>query len=248
VTIHWALLSDLPPAPPAQEWLGPAERRRLEELRIGKRRVDWLLGRLAAKRLVTNVLADVARIDLPLDAFDIAAELSGAPAVRLADGRTLPVGVSISHSDGTAFCAAWAETGAGLSVGADIERLAPRTEGLVRDFFGPAEIAVWETLPAGPGRDAFASAVWSAKESVLKALRLGLTADTRSVRIALSDEDAVGAAGLPRPEGGGWKGFAACCVADLPGRLLPIAGFRREMNGFVMTMAVAGAPQPSGIG
>lgn len=246
MTIHWALLSDLPPAPavPPPAWLGPAERQRAEELRAGKRRTDWLLGRLAAKRLVSRVLSEVVRMDLSLDAFDIVAEPSGAPVVRLADGGKLPVGVSISHSNGTAFCAAWAESGRVLAVGADIERIAPRTEGFVRDFFRPAEIAAWEALPAGRERDAFASAVWSAKESVLKALRLGLSVDTRSVEILLSEEAAAGAAGLPRPDGGGWKGFAACCAPNLPGGDFPIAGFWRERDGFVMTMAVAGAPHP----
>jgi 4'-phosphopantetheinyl transferase len=242
VTIHWALLGGVQPAPAAPPaWLGPAERHRVEELRAGKRRADWLLGRLAAKRLVAQVLAEIVRMDLPLDAFDIVAEPSGAPVVRLADGGTLPVGVSISHSDGTAFCAAWAATGAVLAVGADIERIAPRSEGLVRDFFRPAEIAAWGVLPAGSKRDAFATAVWSAKEAVLKALRLGLSVDTRSIEILLSEQDAPGAPGLPRPDGGGWKGFAACCAPGVPGGALPIAGFWREKDGFVMTMAVAGA-------
>jgi 4'-phosphopantetheinyl transferase len=244
VTIHWTLLSDLPPAPaaPPPAWLGPAERHRAEGLRVEKRRVDWLLGRLAAKRLVARILAEVVRMDLALNAFDIVAEPSGAPVVRLADGGTLPVGVSISHSEGTAFCAAWAVAGEALSVGADLERIAPRMEGFVRDFFRPAEVAAWEALPAGPARDAFASVVWSAKEAVLKALRVGLTVDTRSVEILLSEDEAAGAAGLPRPDGGGWKGFAACCAPHLPGSELPIAGFWRERDGFVMTVAVAGIP------
>jgi 4'-phosphopantetheinyl transferase len=244
VTIHWTLLSDLPPAPaaPPPAWLGPAERRSAQGLLVEKRRADWLLGRLAAKRLVARILAEVVRMDLPLDAFDIVTEPSGAPIVRLADGGTLPVGVSISHSEGTAFCAAWADAGGILSVGADLERIAPRPEGFVRDFFRPSEAAAWEALPAGSERDLFASAVWSAKESVLKALRLGLTVDTRSVEILFSEEEAVGAAGLPRPDGGGWKGFAACCAPDLPGGDAPIAGFWRKKDGYVMTLAVTGTP------
>jgi 4'-phosphopantetheinyl transferase len=244
VTIHWTLLSDLSAgsAAPPPAWLGPAERRRAQGLLVEKRRADWLLGRLAAKRLVARILAEVVRMDLPLDAFDIVTEPSGAPVVRLADGGTLPVGVSISHSEGTAFCAAWSDAGGILSVGADLERIAPRPEGFVRDFFRPAEAAAWEALPAGSGRDLFASAVWSAKEAVLKALRLGLSVDTRSVEILLSEEEASGAGGLPRPDGGGWKGFAACCSPGLPGGEVPIAGFWREKDGFVMTVAVAGIP------
>jgi len=242
MTIHWALLSDLPPLPavPPPTWLGPAERQRAELLRAEKRRGDWLLGRLAAKRLVARILAEVVRMDLALDAFDIVADHLGAPVVRLADGGRLPVGVSISHSDGTAFCAAWADSGSGLSVGADLEKIAPRSAAFVLDFFRPAEIEAWEALPAGPSRDAFATAIWSAKEAVLKALRLGLTVDTRSVEILLSDEEAAGLPGLPRPDGGGWKGFAACCSPLVPGGDRALAGFWHEKDGFVMTVAIAG--------
>ncbi len=246
MTIHWTLLSDVPaaaPAPPA--WLGPAERQRAETLRVEKRRGDWLLGRLAAKRLVARILAEVVRMDLALEDFDIVADHSGAPVVRLADGGTLPVGVSISHSEGTAFCAAWADSGTGISVGADLERIAPRASAFVQDFFRPAEIETWNGLPEGPSRDTFATAVWSAKEAVLKALRLGLTVDTRSVEILLSGEDAVGVRGLPRPDGGGWKDFAACCSPLIPGGERPLAGFWQEKDGFVLTVAIAGSePAP----
>ena len=247
MTIHWALLSDLPPvsAAPSPAWLGPAERQRAEVLRAEKRRGDWLLGRFAAKRLVARILAEIVRMDLALEAFDIVADHSGAPVVRLADGGRLPVGVSISHSAGTAFCAAWVDSGSGLSVGADLERLAPRSEAFVRDFFRPAEIEAWEAFPAGPSRDAFATAIWSAKEAVLKALRLGLTIDTRSVEILLSDGEAGSVPGLPRPDGGGWKGFAACCSPLVPGGDRPLAGFWHEKDGFVMTVAIAGPP-PAG--
>ncbi len=239
------LLSDAPSAVPVSHaWLGPAERQRVEALRAEKRRGDWLLGRLAAKRLVARILAEVVRMDLALEDFDIVADHSGAPVVRLADGGTLPVGVSISHSEGTAFCAGWADSGTGISAGADLERIAPRTPAFVHDFFRPDEIETWNGLPEGPSRDAFATAVWSAKEAVLKALRLGLTVDTRSVEILLSDDDAVGVPGLPRPDGGGWKEFAACCSPLIPGGERPLGGFWQERDGFILTVAVAG-PEPA---
>ncbi|HQR68421.1 MAG TPA: 4'-phosphopantetheinyl transferase superfamily protein, partial [Thermoanaerobaculia bacterium] len=136
-------------------------------------------------------------------------------------------------------CAAW--EGAGLRVGVDIERIAPRSPGLVRDFFDPEEAAAWEALAKGPARDAFATAVWSAKESVLKALHLGLTVDTRSVGIALSGEEADGTEGLPRPAGGGWKRFAARRDPALPGSGRPLAGYWRESGGYVLTVAVTPA-------
>ena len=240
--IRWSLLSELPVPADASlpEWLGPAERRHAGGLHVPKRRADWLRGRFAAKRLAARILREVAGEEIGLDGFDIVAGPSGAPVVRLAEGGTLPAGVSISHSEGSAFCAAWGDAPGDLSAGVDLERIAPRSEGLVRDFFRPAEASAWETLAPGSARDAFATAVWSAKEAVLKALRLGLTVDTRSVEILLSRSPAPGVPGLPRPEGGGWMGFAACCAPGLPGGDQPLAGFWREQDGFVLSVAVAG--------
>ena len=242
MTISWTLLSELPAGAASHPaaWLGPEERRRLGSFRVEKRRGDWLRGRLAAKCLVARVLGETGHSEPSPDALEIVAEPSGAPTVRLAGGKALPVGVSISHSEGSAFCAAWGGAPGDLSAGVDLERIAPRSEGLVRDFFRPAEASAWETLAPGSARDAFATAVWSAKEAVLKALRLGLTVDTRSVEILLSRSPAPGVPGLPRPEGGGWMGFAACCAPGLPGGDRLLAGFWREQDGFVLSVAVAG--------
>ena len=243
MTIHWSLLASLP-VPPAgtPAWLGPTERQTLAALRIPKRRADWLLGRLRGEDASSRAsFPKSSRIERPLDAFDIVVELSGAPLVRLAEGgKRLPVGVSISHSEGMAFSAAWAETGDGLSAGADLERIAPREAGLVRDFFRPHEIDAWGALSPGGDRDIFATAVWSAKEAVLKALRVGLAVDTLSVGIILSESEATGLPGLPRPDGGGWKGFEALVSPGVPGGDRPLAGFWREDAGFVLTLAISG--------
>lgn len=239
MTIRWALLDGMPPdCAEVPVWLGPAERRTLANLHLPKRRADWLLGRCAAKSVVAPLLAEASRIELPPDAFDIVSDPSGAPVVRLADGETVPVGVSISHSDGMAFSAAWADADDGLSAGADLERIAPRSTAFVRDFFRPEEIDAWNALSRGRARDVFATAVWSAKEAVLKALRLGLTVDTRAVGILLLESQAGGLPALPRPDGGAWKGFAVCSAPALRCGGQPFAGFWRECGGFVLSIAV----------
>lgn len=241
MTFPWALLTGPPPAlPGVPGWLGPAERQRLATLRLPKRRADWLLGRFAAKRLARRLLFDLVRMDLALGEFDIVAEPSGAPVVRLADGGTLPVGVTISHSHGTAFAAAWDDTGDGYSVGADLERISPGPSALVGDFFRPEEIVAWEVLPPGTARDSYATTIWSAKEAVLKSLRVGLAVDTRGVGILLSESEATIGHDLPRPVGSGWKSFEARVASDVPGGGRSFAGFFREQEGFVLTMAVAG--------
>jgi len=239
VTISWTLLSELPAGAASHPaaWLGPEERRRLGSFRVEKRRGDWLRGRLAAKCLVARVLGESGHSEPSPDALEIVAEPSGAPTVRLAGGKALPVGVSISHSEGTAFCAAWPDGGGRLRVGVDLERIAPRSPGLVRDFFRAEEAAAWDALPAD-ARAPFATAVWSTKESVLKALRIGLRADTRSVGILLSHRNASPKDGLPPPEGGGWKGFTASIDPALPGGGRPLSGYWREEKGFVLTVAV----------
>ena len=169
------------------------------------------------------------------------AEVSGAPVVRLADGGKLPVGVSISHSEGMAFSAAWSRNGRRDSPSAPTSSGSPPgTSALVRDFFRLHEIDAWGALSPGGDRDIFATAVWSAKEAVLKALRVGLAVDTRAVGIILSESEATGLPGLPRPDGGGWKGFEALVSPGVPGGDRPLAGFWREDAGFVLTMAISG--------
>ena len=239
--IRWALRSGPVPAgkagkPPA--WLGPAEREHAARLFVPKRRADFLLGRWAAKELVADLLGGGERTAPPLDTFEIVPGPSGAPVVRLADGGPLPLGVSVSHSDGTAFCAAWHDPDGTLAAGADLERIEPRSEAFVRDFFTDDEAAAWAARPAGEARDELATAIWSAKEAVLKALRLGLRMDTRQVACTLSSEPAEPSPGLPRPEGNGWRRFEARVSTGGPEAETSVPGFWRPKDGFVLTLAV----------
>jgi len=242
--IRWALRSGPVPAgkagkPPA--WLGPAEREHAARLFVPKRRADFLLGRWAAKELVADLLGGGERTAPPLDTFEIVPGPSGAPVVRLADGGPLPLGVSVSHSDGTAFCAAWHDPDGTLAAGADLERIEPRSEAFVRDFFTAAETAAWEARAAGRPRDALATGLWSAKEAVLKALRLGLTVDTRGIDCDLYPAAAPADDSLPVPEGDGWKRFTARVAPAAAGGDAGLAGFWREKEGFVLTLAVRGS-------
>lgn len=119
--------------------------------------------------------------------------------------QRLPLSLSISHSHGVAFCAIVRETdehdnlrnpiddsrstdntatgarrASQFTVGADIETIEQRAASFVADFFTPVE---QERINAAPAhlRDTHATAIWSAKEAVLKALREGLRIDTRRV-------------------------------------------------------------------
>jgi 4'-phosphopantetheinyl transferase len=137
-------------------------------LKTDKRRGDWLLGRWTAKRLAQACLGDRR----PLAEYVVDNDPDGAP--RLLDFPQIDL--SISHSHGLAFCA----LSEGGKLGADIERIEARSSGFVGDYFTDDEIG-YVRAAAPDVQDTLVTVIWSAKEAALKALRLGLRADTRAV-------------------------------------------------------------------
>jgi 4'-phosphopantetheinyl transferase len=159
--------------------------------KVAKRKRDWLLGRWTAKHLVQTYLAITHNRPAPLDQIEILADVDGAPYARL--GMRLPLSLSISHSGRESFCALCDEN-AGY-VGADIEQIEPRDLSLVRTFFTAPENTAGEAVRPEE-RDRLITALWSAKEAVLKTLRLGLRADTRQLNVVIgslsSDWSSIG--------------------------------------------------------
>ena len=152
-------------------WLGPGEREVLARLRFEKRRLDWRLGRFAAKALLARLLdeADLAAIEI-LWAED------GAPIPELR-GRPLDLVLSLSHRAGRGLAAA---APAGLAFGCDLELIEPRSAAFIADFFTEHEAAA---VARASDPALAANLVWSAKESALKALRVGLTRPTRELEV-----------------------------------------------------------------
>lgn len=145
-----------------------------------KRRRDWLLGRATAKELLHRGAGSPDYASL-----SILAAADGAPEAWLErDGemRRRPGAISISHAQGVAFCAA---ATAVENLGADIELIAPRVPGFARAYFSAEEQAWLEAAPAAQGA-LLTTAVWSAKEAALKALRAGLRLDTRTLTCTLT--------------------------------------------------------------
>lgn len=169
---------DIADVPQNDDWLSVGEREVLAGLRFVKRRNDWRLGRWTAKQAIQAFLRITSDTDLSL--LEIRAAADGAPEAFI---RKNPAGVmiSISHAAGRSLCAADAP---GTVLGCDIERLEPRGELLAADYFTPEEIEfVREAVPEN--KVLIPNLIWSAKESVLKALREGLRLDTRDVSIQL---------------------------------------------------------------
>jgi 4'-phosphopantetheinyl transferase len=115
-------------------------------------------------------------------------------------------------------------------IGADIEKVERRSQGFVEDYFTPRERD--QVLAASPAaRDTLTTLIWSAKEAALKALRLGLTVDTRSVSCIPSAFAHI------QPD---WAPLRVNCGPDLPGERGQItSGWWRLWNGYVLTLALA---------
>lgn len=171
------LLQTADELPRGGDWLAPWERRRLAQLRVERRRREWLLGRWTAKLCLRRIGPPPAR-SMPLERIEIRATASGAPQA-VVGGRPVAAGLSISHRAGAAVCVVLR----GGAVGCDLELVEERSRAFLDDCFGAAERALVER--AGAHSLLAVNAVWSAKESLLKLWRVGVNADPRSIRVSL---------------------------------------------------------------
>jgi 4'-phosphopantetheinyl transferase len=220
--------------------LSELERASFTALKTEKRRRDWLLGRWTAKHLLQASIERQTGQRPALDQLVVGRDPDGAPRIiaewrsQIADHdpnlqsaicNLQSLSLSISHCRGRAFCAL--ATVENIRVGADIERIEPREWQFVEDYFTEDEIAAVRRSPSG-ARDTLVTAIWSAKEAALKALRLGLTVDTRSVSCAIRHT----------AETSDWSGFDLVCdprllnTQDIPA----LTGWWRIMDGDVLTV------------
>ncbi|HYN40656.1 MAG TPA: 4'-phosphopantetheinyl transferase superfamily protein [Thermoanaerobaculia bacterium] len=213
--------------PCGESWLAEAERGALSRLRVPKRRGDWLLGRWVAKRALVLTGGAARESDVA-----ILASASGAPDAFVL-GRPAGVSLSLTHSHGVAVAALGP---AGVLLGVDLEAIEKRPAGFLGDWFTPAEqafVAEAEAEAVAGEAALAATLVWSAKESVMKALREGLRIPPKAVEISTGRGPADGAwrpfaARGPGQDAwhGWWKaeaGFVLCAVASpASGPPLPI--------------------------
>jgi 4'-phosphopantetheinyl transferase len=173
-TMQW-LVEQTVEAPP-DTWLAPAELTKYDSLTVSKRQADWLLGRWTAKRLIQRIEKERNGTVWPLARLEIGSRPDGSPYLT---NPAWSYALSISHSHGRAFCVA----GYGdpeRAIGADLEHIQPRHTQFVSDYFTPIEQQlVAHTPPAH--KDTLITLIWSGKEAFLKAIKKGLTVDTRIV-------------------------------------------------------------------
>jgi phosphopantetheinyl transferase len=141
----------------------------------GRRRLEWLAGRVAAKDAVRQWAARSLGLAPHHASIEIASDEAGRPLVRCREleSRGAAPHVSISHAGGDAVAAADA-----CRVGVDIEHLDARTS---TDW---ARAAFHELDLAGARGDAETLLnLWCAKEAAAKARGTGLRGDPRAWRI-----------------------------------------------------------------
>jgi 4'-phosphopantetheinyl transferase len=177
------------------DWLSRDECVRCELMLIPKRRSDWRLGRWTAKLLLAN-LSGVALDASTLAGIEVRPAESGVPEAHMSDRRT-NLAISLSHSNGVALCLVGPS---GAKIGCDLEKIEPRSQAFVGNFFRDEEQEMVDAAVPSD-RPLLANLIWSAKESALKALGVGLRADTRSVGVSFDSElasiDVAGLTWLP---------------------------------------------------
>ena len=167
--------------PAENDWLSASEAARLNGMRFAKRRADWRLGRWTAKRALAVCL------NLPLDrhalaGIEIRPAPSGAPEVFLAN-TPADATISLSHRAGVAVCAVALSA---ATLGCDLEVIEQHSDAFVADYFTTEEQGLVAHASAAD-RLRLLALLWSGKESTLKALRVGLRLDTRSVIVSPVD-------------------------------------------------------------
>lgn len=177
MNVQWLeqMASDVPDD---SDWLSTLEQEHLNGFRRPKRRTDWRMGRWTAKHAVASYLG-MPWTPKRLAEIEIRPTQSGVPQIFIAD-ELAPVSISISHRSVWAICAV-ADPGAML--GCDLELVEPRSEAFVKDYFTVKEQELLSRT-SNIERDTVANLLWSAKESALKALGVGLTVDSRTMDVS----------------------------------------------------------------
>lgn len=179
--IYW-LLQSVSDLPGGDDWLSENERLLLEKMKFPKRRGEWRLGRWAAKRLIASYFKISSCTQNAPSQIEVLPAENNAPQVFLRK-NLLPLKISISHRGDAAFCVLQPQN---HPVGCDLEIIEPRSDAFIKDYFTSKEYSI--VIRASPkDQPLIANLIWSAKESVLKALEQGLKSDTRSVEIELCE-------------------------------------------------------------
>jgi phosphopantetheinyl transferase len=154
--------------------LGERERALWHALRAPEpRRVEWLLGWIAAKDAVRHYVRERDGLELCPADIEILPDAKGRPLVAgawTARVAAVPI-VSVSHSEGTAVAVATGPDGAS-GIGVDLERVGRVKAGMEAVAFTEEERSLLASLPPPDGE--WPVRLWCAKEAAAKATGEGL--------------------------------------------------------------------------
>ena len=208
--------------PAGDDWLSEREAARAAGMRYPKRRSEFRLGRWTAKTTIARLLEPPGNPG-PLAGIEIASAPGGAPDPRVREASA-PVSISMTDRADWAVCLA---STARLALGCDLELVESRSDSFVTDYLTTAEQRL--VLDSGHDRDLMANLVWSAKESALKVLRVGLRRATRSVEVTLEDRNV--------------SGWGALQIRDLHSDAV-FPGWWCCFGDFILTVAASDAIRP----
>ncbi len=162
----------------ARRYLGEDERDEYFAL-TPKAQRDWILGRIAVKDAVRDVLWQRGAGPIfPLE-VRVTNDGAGRPVVELPGGERL--GVSLAHRNGVAVATVAEEGDAGI----DVEVVEPRSEAFAAMCLSDDELA----LGAGMPPDVWVTRAWTAKEAAAKADGTGLRGRPRDFVVRRVDGD-----------------------------------------------------------
>lgn len=141
------------------------ERNIFDSFKIEKRRREWYWSRIAAKKLVGEILNQNMK-DIEI--------LNDSDRVPYAFLKEKKIPISISHRDEMCGCAVDCNLG---PIGLDIEKKENKEISLFREYLNELEYALCLREP-----DSFYD-IWTLKEASLKMLNLGLSVNAKEVAI-----------------------------------------------------------------
>lgn len=205
--------------PTDQSWLSGLELEQYQRLRFPKRQRDWLSGRYVGKSLLKSVHFDDNSNSL--NHLSIQNEPGGAPFIQYHQDR-LVGSLTLSHR-GSYAAAAWCDD-EDVTIGIDLEVVENKTTGFIEDYFSYREAEALFVLTEEK-RDVVASLLWSGKEAILKALKIGLRIDTRKLIFEI-------------PEIQHEERWSRITILESPGELENIHLFWKSMGNMIISLAI----------
>ncbi|MBD3559152.1 polyketide synthase dehydratase domain-containing protein, partial [Planktothrix sp. FACHB-1355] len=158
-------------------WYGLSEK--------GRRRQDWLLGRIAAKDAIRqwakqNFGLQLAPVDIEVFATDLGKPLVCCPELEAVS--PIP-DISISHSQGYVIAAL---ANSNQRIGVDLQRLNRiHADDLLSGAFSSSEIELLEKIPLSQTeKQTIVVSFWCAKEAIAKAIGTGLEGNPRQFQVS----------------------------------------------------------------